>query len=245
MRVRVGITAHIELINDTDGDALLHFVAAVPYVRAVARAGGLPLLLPVGPDDDPGDWLDTVDAVVVTGGCDVDPAAYGHDPHPRLGAIDPRRDEIDFEVTRAIVARNQPALFVCRGIQVLNVALGGTLVQHVDDHMQPGRYNDDVHTVHLQPGSRLAEIAGTEVLGVNTLHHQVIGDLAAGLREVGRNDDGHIEAVEVDGADRVIGVQWHPELVRHREEHLGIFRWLVRTAAGDDTNAPPGAPFNP
>jgi putative glutamine amidotransferase len=117
---------------------------------------------------------------------------------------------------------------VCRGIQVLNVALGGTLDQHVDEHMQLDRYNVDAHLVTIEPGSRLAAVVGTTTIGVNTLHHQVLATLGAGVRVVARNEDGHVEGVEVDGAPNVLAVQWHPELLRHRPEHLALFAQLVR-----------------
>jgi putative glutamine amidotransferase len=119
-------------------------------------------------------------------------------------------------------------LATCRGIQVLNVAMGGTLVQHVDEHMRTDRYNQDVHSVEIDPASRLATIVGTETLGVNSMHHQVIDRLGEGVRVVARNHDGHIEAIEIETAPAVLGVQWHPELLRHRDDHLALFEDLVR-----------------
>ncbi len=220
----------MQLVHDPDdGDSLLHFVAAAPYVKAVYKTGAIPIVLPVVDVSDIDALLDTVDAVVITGGCDVDPASYGSTPEPRLGTIDADRDAADLAVARAVVARNQPTLAVCRGIQVLNVALGGTLVQHVDEHMRLDAYNLDVHPVAIDRGSRLASVVGTHELGVNTLHHQVLDELGTGVRVVARNPDGHAEAVEVDGASNVLGVQWHPELLRHRPEHLALFASLTAT----------------
>jgi putative glutamine amidotransferase len=230
----VGITAHVARVRDTDAppdeSGLLHHVAAVPYVKAVARAGAVPVIVPIVDPDAIAAVLDRVDALVVTGGCDVDPAAYGAPPDPQLGPTDPARDAADLAITRAAVARDLPTLAVCRGIQVLNVALGGTLVQHVDDHMRRDVYNQDVHTVVVEPASVLAGVVGRGHLGVNTLHHQVIDRVADSLRVVARDHDGNVEAVEVEGSDRVLGVQWHPELLRHRPEHLALFEWLARTA---------------
>lgn len=226
----VGIVAHTDLVTGDEGVAMDHSMVAVPYVKAVHKAGATPVLLPVVDPDDHDHvhaLLDSVDAVVITGGRDLDPASYGHDVHPQCGPVDPRRDAADLAVARAVVARNQPTLAVCRGIQVMNVALGGTLVQHVDDHMQLEQYNLDAHTVTIDADSRLAGIVGTTSLGVNTLHHQVLDDLAPGVRAVGHNEQGHVEAIEFDAAPAVLAVQWHPELLRHRPEHLALFGQLV------------------
>jgi putative glutamine amidotransferase len=228
MRPLIGIAAHVALIGDSDGgDPLRHYVAAVPYVKAVERGGGLPVILPVTDVDSVGALLARVDGIVVTGGVDVDPAAYDAVPDPLLGTTDPERDSIDLAITRAAVESDLPMLAVCRGIQVLNVALGGTLVQHVDDHMRVDGYNEPLHPVMIEADSQLAKIVGAEQIGVNTLHHQVIDRLGDGLRAVATNPDGHIEAVELVGANRVLGVQWHPELLRHRPEHLALFEWLA------------------
>ncbi len=231
----IGITAHVALVRDVDDGpddpGLLHHVAAVPYVKAVARGGAIPMIVPIVHPDSVDAVLDHVDALVVTGGCDVDPSMYGAPRDPQLGATIPERDEADLAITRASVARDLPTLAICRGIQVLNVALGGSLVQHVDDHMRRDEYNDSAHTVTVEPGSLLESIVGTETLGVNTLHHQVIDRVADTLHVVARNADGHVEAVELDGSRAVLGVQWHPELLRHRPDHLALFEWLARTAA--------------
>jgi putative glutamine amidotransferase len=226
--IRIGITAHLEVVIGEDGIGTLHHVASAPYVKAVRKAGALPVLLPVVEPGDAAAMLEIVDALVITGGCDVDPTNYGAAPEPRLGPTDLVRDEADLAITRAAVESNTPTLATCRGIQVLNVAMGGTLVQHVDDHMRIDMYNQDVHTVEIDPASRLATIVGTEIVGVNSLHHQVIDTLGRGVRAVAHNHDGHIEAIEIDDAPAVMGVQWHPELLRHRDDHLALFEDLVR-----------------
>jgi putative glutamine amidotransferase len=231
-RAVVGIVAHVDPVTGDEKVAMDHYMATVGYVKAVSKAGATPVLLPVVDPDDVDGLLDAVDAVVITGGRDVDPAAYGHDRDDRCGPVDPRRDAADLAIARAVVARDQPTLAVCRGIQVLNVALGGTLAQHVDDHMQLDRYNLDAHEVTIEPGSRLARIVCTTTLGVNTLHHQVVAELGAGVRVVARNEDGDIEGIEVDGAPNVLAVQWHPELLRHRPEHLALFAQLTGAAGG-------------
>ncbi len=223
----MGIVAHLDAVDGDEGVAVDHFMAATAYVKAVQRAGGVPMIVPVVDPNEVDALLDAVDAVVITGGRDLDPAGYGQDPHPQLGPIDPVRDAADIAVARAVVRRNTPTLAVCRGIQVMNVALGGTLHQHVEDHMRLDQYNLDAHTVTIDPASRLARIVGTGTLGVNTLHHQVIDALGAGVRAVATNEHGHVEAIEIDGAANVLGIQWHPEFLRHRPDHLALFEQLV------------------
>ncbi len=226
--VRIGITAHLDTVLLENGEPLLHYVAAAPYVKAVRLAGGYPVLLPVVEPADAAEVLDVVDALIVTGGCDVDPANYGATAEPLLGPVDASRDAADLAIVRAAVAANTPTLAICRGVQVLNVAMNGTLVQHVDDHMRLDRYNEDVHTIDIDPASRLATIVGGSTIGVNSLHHQVVDRLGDGVRVVARNHDGHVEAIEIDHAPAVLGVQWHPELLRHRADHLVVFQDLVR-----------------
>ena len=226
--VRIGITAHLEVVVSAEGNGSLHYVVSAPYVKAVRKAGAMPVLLPVVDPDDAAAMLEMVDALIVTGGADVDPVNYNAAPDPRLGATDLVRDAADLAITRAAVDSNIPTLATCRGIQVLNVAMGGTLVQHVDKHMRIDMYNEDVHDVEIDPTSRLATILGTEAMGVNSMHHQVIDRLGAGVRAVAHNHDGHIEAIELETAPAVLGVQWHPEMLRHRGDHMSLFEDLVR-----------------
>ena len=228
LTVRIGITAHLDLVTNEDGDGILHYVASAPYVKAVRRAGALPVLLPVVEPMDAAAMLAVVDALIITGGCDVDPTNYGASAEPGLGPTDLVRDAADLAITRAAVVCNMPTLATCRGIQVLNVAMGGTLTQHIDDHMRVDLYNQAAHSVDIEPGSRLASILGTEAVGVNSLHHQVIDRLGRGVRAVAHNHDGQVEAIEIDGAPAVLGVQWHPELLRHRGDHLALFEDLVQ-----------------
>jgi putative glutamine amidotransferase len=223
----VGIVGHIDPVVGDEQIAMDHYMATVGYVKAVARAGATPVVLPVVDPTDLDGLLDAVDAVVITGGRDIDPGAYGHEHDARCGPVDARRDASDLAVAREVLARNIPTLAICRGIQVMNVAAGGTLVQHVDDHMQLDRYNLDAHTVTIEPDSHLARVVGTTTLGVNTLHHQVIDRLGEGIRVVARNDEGHIEGIEFPDSPAVLAVQWHPELLRHRPEHLALFAQLV------------------
>jgi len=228
----VGIAAH-QVLVDESGFTLLHFAGAAPYVKAVRRAGAIPVVLPViDPEnrDEINSALDAVDAVIVTGGCDVEPSRYGAPQAPETGPIDPVRDATEIALCHAVIERDQPTLCVCRGIQVLNVALGGTLVQHTPEHSRDDRYNDTVHDVTLEAGSRIATALGRASLGVNTLHHQSIDTLGERARAVAWADDGTVEALEVEGAPHVLAVQWHPEMLRHRPEHLALFQQLFELA---------------
>lgn len=229
----IGIAAHQTLVDEVD-TRVLHNVTNSAYVKAVRKAGGVPVLLPLLDSGDLADLIGAVDGVVLTGGDDVDPASYGEPPAPETVKTDPPRDELETALARAVVERDVPTLAICRGVQVLNVALGGTLVQHVDDHFDLGRYNETVHRVDLVEGGGLAAWlpdgcgAGLEV---NSLHHQAVGAVAPGARVAATAGDGTVEALAVEAAPAVIGVQWHPELLRHRPDHLGLFRALVARAA--------------
>lgn len=224
-RPLVGVTAHPALVDDT-GNPLRHYVAAAPYVKAVQRAGAIAVILPIVDADDLDDLLQPVDAVVITGGGDIDPGAYGAAPHPETDNVVPERDAADLALARHLVEHDVPTLAICRGIQVVNVALGGTLHQHLADHMRVDLYNTAAHHVRVAPATRLAGIVGGDTLGVNTLHHQHLAETGDGVRVVARAEDDTIEAIEIDGAPNVLGVQWHPEMLRHLDAHLALFRAL-------------------
>lgn len=207
------------------------------YVDAVCRAGGLPILLPVLDPGDAADVLATVDGLLLTGGGDIDPARYGAAPHPSVYGVDAGRDAWELALARAAVGGDVPVLGICRGSQVLNVAAGGSLVQHLPDvsdepHRVPERADQVVHTVDVAEGSRLAAVVGCATLGVNTLHHQAAGVVGSGLAVVATAPDGTIEAIEGRHGCRVLGVQWHPELLPHLAEHADLFAWLVAEAGG-------------
>jgi putative glutamine amidotransferase len=231
----IGITAHVAMVDDGDGVVVRHHVANVAYAKAVRKAGGMPVLLPMADPSDVTEQLEFVDGVLVTGGDDVNPAQYGAtERHTRTKPADPERDDYEIAVVDVARAADQPLLCICRGIQVLNVALGGTLRQHHDDHFEILRYNDDVHRVHIEPGTVLAKVVQASDIGVNSLHHQTIDTVAPALRTAAYSDDGIVEAVEVDGASFAVGVQWHPELLRHRREHLALFEALVAASLGEE-----------
>lgn len=192
------------------------------YVAAIERAGAVPMLIPPVAAHA-ARYLDRVDGVVLAGGGDIDPAHYGGAPHETLYHVDAARDALELALARALVARRQPALAVCRGLQVVNVALGGTLIEHLPDavgeavlHREPPRA-PTLHRVTLAPESRLAAIAGTCEMTPLSWHHQAVRTLAPQVTAVAHAPDGTIEALELDGHPWLIAVQWHPELTAHED----------------------------
>lgn len=170
----------------------------------------------------------SLDAMIFSGGCDIDPVHYGQMREDGCGRIDPRRDQIELALADLVLGRDIPVLGVCRGVQLLNVALGGTLRQDIAGHRVDENSNEAVwHGVRLAPGSRLAQIAGSETARVNSYHHQCVDRVADGLVAVAWAEDGTIEAVEMPGKRFFVGVQWHPEKsLREDEFSAGIFRAL-------------------
>ena len=187
------------------------------YVDAVRRAGGIPVLLPPG-ESRWEDLLQRLDAVVLTGGGDLSPEAYGGHDHPTLYMVDDERDASELALARRAVADGLPTLGICRGTQVLNVAMGGTLVEHLPDvvgedvaHRAPPR--DPIHhSVSVEQGSRLADAVGELEFDCASWHHQSLKDVAPGLEVVAHAPDGTIEAVELPSHPWLLAVQWHPEL---------------------------------
>ncbi|WAP53430.1 gamma-glutamyl-gamma-aminobutyrate hydrolase family protein [Arthrobacter sp. ATA002] len=198
------------------------------YVEAVAAAGGSPVLLPpVGTDVR---VLDGLDGLVTAGGTDVDPALYGHDPHP-LTLSQPLRDTHDLALTRAALDSELPLLAVCRGAQVLNVALGGTLIQHLPDIRAAATYQPSPGVFgevrfSTAPDSIIGSLLG-ETAGAPCYHHQGIAELGHGLRVTAVAPEGTIEAIETAGPGWVLGVQFHPE---QNPADLRLFTGLVTEA---------------
>ncbi len=196
------------------------------YLRSVEQAGALPLLLaPLAPEEAP-HLLDRLDGVLLSGGGDLDPALYGQARHERLGRVDRARDEFELALTREALRRDLPILAICRGHQLLNVAMGGTLLQHIASHLRGATEHDAseergrlVHEVELLPRTRLRAILGRERVSVNSSHHQALDRIAAGLAISARCPaDGVIEGLELPGARFVLAVQWHPEVFWSRPQ---------------------------
>jgi putative glutamine amidotransferase len=208
------------------------------YTEAVSKAGGIPLLIPLGLDEEALlAILDRVDGVLLPGGGDVDPAAYNSPRHPTVSGVDPERDRTEIFVARTAVAQGKPLLAICRGLQVLNIALGGTLRQDIpsqiagslDHNASADRPRSTLaHTVDVKAGSLLARLLGKSHTWVNSYHHQSIHDLAPELTITARSGDGVIEGAEISDHPFAVGVQWHPEnLVDDDSAMLALFRGLV------------------
>jgi len=204
--------------------------ALVPadYVRAVSAAGGAPVLVP--PGSSLPETLDLVDGLVFSGGSDLDPSLYSADAHPETGGVIRERDDFELELMRAALERDVPMLAICRGSQVLNVALGGDIEQHVPDRVGtelhrevPGVFSE--HDVSVVGGTRLASILGDRH-DVKSHHHQGFGSLGAGLSEAARAPDGTLEALEDPTRRFTLGVLWHPEAGEDR----ALFEALVAEA---------------
>ena len=219
-RPAVGICTAVERARWTVWDETVT-LAPRSYATAVQSAGGLTLLLP--PDEsvtaEPAPLLDRIDALILAGGSDIDPSTYGAESHPETKITWPERDAFEVSLARGAVDRGLPVLGICRGMQLLNVALGGTLLQHLpdvighSDHMHsPGSFGD--HDVRLEPGSLAARAAGSELVAVKSHHHQGIERLGDGLIESGwAVGDETVEAIELpaERSGYALGVIWHPE----------------------------------
>jgi putative glutamine amidotransferase len=194
---------------------------AFSYIAAIQRAGGLALMIP--PDgsyeDDADALLDLLDGLILAGGNDIDPACYGADPHPETHHIVPERDRSELALARRAIERDMPVLGICRGMQLINVAFGGTLTQHLPEELgheehrrTPGSFDDADHDVRLAPGSLAARAAGEELHGTKSHHHQGVAMVGPGLEVTGHSVlDDLPEALEAPDRRFVLGVQWHPE----------------------------------
>ncbi len=193
------------------------------YCAAVLRGGGLPVLVPHEPDHVEA-YLDGIDGLIVTGGAfDIDPVHFGADSRHETVKTKDRRTAFELAAARAALARDLPVLGICGGQQLLNVALGGTLIQHIPDqvpgalaHEQPNPRDQPGHAVALVPGTRLARICGATELAVNSAHHQAVKQVGPGVAINARAPDGVIEGIEAPGYRFCLGVQWHPEYALSR-----------------------------
>jgi len=229
MKPVIGITTYVEPAKWGQWDLP---AALIPYayVRGVEAAGGRALLVPPS-EDGIEETLDALDGVVFSGGSDLDPASYGAGAHEKTVGVRAERDSAELALLEAALARDMPVLAICRGSQVLNVARGGDLVQHLPEvvgdekhkHDPPGIFAD--HDVDLVPGTRIQSLLGDRA-PVKSHHHQGFGKLGEGLQESARADDGTIEAVEDPAQRFAVGVLWHPEA----GEDFALFQGLVDEA---------------
>lgn len=190
------------------------------YTTAIIEAGGLPILVPIGVDSDIEQVLSLADGVLLTGGVDVDPAYFGEAQHPKLGEVVPGRDALEIALVKATMSKGMPLFGICRGHQVLNVALGGSLYQDIDSqidredlllHAQKEARVEATHFVDIVPDSQLARIVESDRIAVNSFHHQSVKDVAPVLQVIAQSSDDVIEALVHEDLPFCLSVQWHPE----------------------------------
>jgi putative glutamine amidotransferase len=234
VRPIIGLTTYLEQSQTGVWDVPASFLPKA-YFEAVNRAGGIAVLLPPQPinDEIAARILESIDGLIITGGKDVNPVRYGQEHHPTTDVPRLDRDEFEDTLLRVAIEKEVPFLGICRGLQVLNVALGGTLHQHLPEVIGSTRYNlgegiFSVNEVAVAPGTKIAELlAGSDTVAVKSYHHQAIDEVAPGLRVTATTDDGLAQAVEVDSMPFGVAVQWHPE---ETPDDLRLFEGLVAAA---------------
>jgi putative glutamine amidotransferase len=233
----IGLTTGRVTRQKSQGD-----LAATPfsYIKAVSAAGGLPVLIPLGlPEEQLRALFHRLHGVLLIGGSDIDPSRFGGEPHPRVYDVDGEQDDLDISMVRWSAEQGKPFFGICRGIQAINVALGGGLYTDIADQFGTIQTHDmyrfpDIprnhlaHPVRLEDGSALAGILGGVEFQVNSLHHQGLSSVADSLQIVGHASDGLVEAVELREHPFGIGVQWHPEWLQEHEPQRALFRAFVR-----------------
>ena len=225
MKPVIGITTDLEtndrrVLNNT-------------YVNAVIRAGGLPIILPVGIEKDAKRFAGMLDGLLLTGGEDIDPMIFEEEPHANLGKVDPMRDTVELNLTKEFLALNKPILGLCRGLQMINVALGGNMYQDIYgqktqktgillQHAQKAPTSHPSHFVQVEKGSLLESIAKMSEIKVNSFHHQAVKKVPKPLQVSGVASDGIIEAIESTAHAFVLGVQWHPEALAQNKDAVSL-----------------------
>jgi putative glutamine amidotransferase len=211
------------------------------YFEGVYRSGGLPFLIPVIEPSAASQVISKLDGLLLTGGSDVDPYFFNMEPHPALGRVNPYRDELELTLCREARQKGLPVFGICRGVQLMNVAMGGDLYQDIaaemesdtiicHDQQAPKWYGS--HEVTIKEGTRLQKILGTEKVRANSFHHQAIRQLGRSLYPSAYASDGTIEAVECDDNSFFLGVQWHPERMLEDKIMIKLFEAFVKEAAG-------------
>ncbi|CEG22197.1 Gamma-glutamyl-gamma-aminobutyrate hydrolase PuuD [Planococcus massiliensis] len=231
----IGITARVEKDQMYTLDPV--------YGKAILQAGGLPLIVPIVDEEDIPLLCERLDGLIVTGGGDINPTLYGEEPHIRLGAVYPGSDQYEKELILNFLELDKPFIGMCRGMQMLNVSLGGTIYQDLEaqyegtlyQHKQMAMRTHRTHSVTLEDDSRLIKIMEEKTFNVNSFHHQGIKDVSDKLKVAGRAADGLVEALESENHQFVMGIQWHPEefALQGDEASKKIFERFVKECRKD------------
>jgi putative glutamine amidotransferase len=243
-RPTIGVTTQtLQAIDGIPAGLPMSVVMNQRYYEAVASAGGAPVLIPLLEDIDAlRATYDACAGILIPGGVDMDPATYGEPPHEKLGRIDPDRDRVELQLTRWCIEDRKPLLGLCRGLQVINVATGGTLFQDIEAQLAGAIRHDYFptfgferahlsHDVAVLPSSRLRSLVDLDQLPVNSMHHQGVKRLGAGLVACAHAADGLVEGVESANGHWMVGVQWHPEVFEANDPHTrDLFRGFVDAA---------------
>jgi putative glutamine amidotransferase len=209
------------------------------YIKAILQAGGVPVLIPSSVAESGWDALYArLDGILFSGGGDISLDYFKGDPHPRIDDVDPERDTVELNLLHAAVSDGKPFLGICRGCQVVNVGLGGTLYTHLPDqfpnaldHAYPGNMRTVlVHEVRIEEGTHIADVLGEPIVRVNSHHHQGLKDIAASLRIAGHAPDGLVEAIELPDHPFGLAVQWHPEWLTDQQSTRNLFRRFIEAA---------------
>ena len=235
MKPLIGITTHL-LANEYGQTRI---VLQQSYASAILQAGGVPVLIPSLIVEDGWDALYArLDGILFSGGGDIALKHFSGDPHPRIADVEPERDSVELKMLHAAASDGKPFLGICRGCQVMNVALGGTLYTHIPDqlpnaldHSYPGNFRTVlVHEVKIEEGTRIADVLGEPIVRVNSHHHQGLKDIAPSLRVAGHAPDGLVEAIELPDHPFGLAVQWHPEWLTDQESTRNLFRKFVEAS---------------
>ena len=231
MKPIIGILANTKMTSTVNEEIHLN----CSYINAIEKGGGIPIIIPISTDEDNiKSTIEKVDGLLIPGGVDVNPLYYNEEPQILLGEINGRLDEFNLIATKIALELNKPILGICRGAQVLNICLGGTIYQDISytnknfvKHSQNAKGNIKTHSVEIVNSELLESILGKEI-DVNSFHHQSVKDLGKNLKASAYSKDGIIEAIEKEDAKFVVGIQWHPELlVDNCDKMLNLFKTFV------------------